>query len=207
MATPDTSEQLDIDWTRFADGRVWRLRPKRHYPPDVPMRRVRQAAAEAAREMGKVVQTLDQGNGVWIQFSDARIRLGEPCPCGSRRLLRLHTLLVRCPECGRQLALDKSSVAADDGSGEDGLAELNNIRLEFVDRSEVVATYRGYGYDGDEPVLVVAEFEAKGDEPLTANDAASKLLSVQKVRFDLLDGVIDTRALLDRPQDDWDLLL
>jgi hypothetical protein len=209
-------EELGIDWERMADGRAWRLKRRRDYPRDVQPRAVREAANNAARRMGKVVQTLADGRDVWVQFSDHKIRLGDPCPCGNRRLHRVHALFVHCDGCGAQLELERSSVfSPDDGAdptetereAEVTLAELTDVRLDRIDGSGDRDLYRGYGRNGDQAVFVLVEFRVEPGEQLTADEAPDRATSVQAIPFEHLDGLADADSLLTRPESAWDLLL
>lgn len=103
VVTPNTVLRRGNTWQQFADGRVWRLKRGRHFAGDL-----RVAAAEATRaaaEMGLAVRVLRDDFGkysyIWVQFADAEIPLGAPCPrCDSRRIVQTHEHYGRCPVCG-----------------------------------------------------------------------------------------------------------
>jgi len=111
MSTPATPQSLDLQWDRWADGRVWRLKRGRDY--DVESRQLVRAARLAADAMGKVVRTsVDDiplwrrwDSSLWVQFLDAEVPEGQPCLCGGTELVRLHPRVARCTACGSRLAL------------------------------------------------------------------------------------------------------
>ena len=98
-----------IDWEQVGDGRVWRLRRGTHY--EGSDRAVLTAARAAASRMGKVVTMAREDFGVtagyvWVQFADAEVPFGDPCPrCGSTTLLREHAGYATCPQCAARLVL------------------------------------------------------------------------------------------------------
>jgi len=115
-----------IDWEQIADGRVWRLRRGTHY--EGSDRAVLTAARAAASRMGKVVTMAREDFGatagyVWVQFADAEVPFGDPCPrCGSTTLLREHAGYATCPRCAARLVLlidDEDPGVVLDGSGTD----------------------------------------------------------------------------------------
>ena len=225
-------EELGLDWERFADGRPWHLKRKRDFADLDPLL-AREAAGNAAERMGKAVKTVRDRHApkkyMWVQFADHEIGLGDPCPCGSRRLLRLHTYFARCAECDAQLILSPSTVAvADDdaapesdsddaGTLDDGtgavsdaaaaLLALKEVRLSRAMLSGDREVYRGYGVDGTTPVLLVVEFRTSSGLSLEPRDAVSRAASVQTIPFQQIEGLVDTSALLSRDESEWDLVL
>jgi len=207
-------EELGVEWERWADGRAWRLKRGRDFG-DVHPELARRAAKNAARRMGKVVQTvrdrIDGERYTWVQFADYEIPLGAPCPCGGRRLYRLHTYFARCAACGAQLLLTRASVSAGGEEAEDeaaaGLRDLSEVHLERVERTGDREIYRGYGRSGEAPVLVIAEFHAEEGEPLLAEEAADRLASLQVVPFTRLGPLVDVSSLWSRAESEWDLVL
>lgn len=97
--------RTDHDLTRFADGRVWRLKRDRDFAGSP--RAFRQSARTLAADMGKVVSVIPDklrpDRFVWVQFGDHSVSAGEPCVCGSTKLVRLHRHWARCADCGRLL--------------------------------------------------------------------------------------------------------
>jgi hypothetical protein len=195
-------EELGIDWERWADGRAWRLKRKRDFPK-MTVGRARNDAIEWAERMGKVVHSIRDRHMpekyLWVQFSDAEIRIGEPCPsCGSRRLLRLHTKFARCPECSVQLML--SSDPLDDEDGEepaDGkdvarLRNLTSVQLTWFERSDDgLEVYRGYGEEEGKPCLVIARFRVEPDEELSPENAFDRVEKVTRFPLQSLAGLVD----------------
>ena len=101
-----------LDWAQFADGRVHRLKRKKHYRGST--RILRAQAALAAKEMGRAVRALGDELGrheyLWVQFVDHEIALGEPCVCGGTQIERTRAVFGRCASCGATL-LFKGTVA------------------------------------------------------------------------------------------------
>jgi hypothetical protein len=110
-----------LTWEELAaDRRVRRLRRGKHFRGDV--RAVQHEAAAAADELGLAVRAVRDDflrtAYVWIQFTDAELPLGEPCPrCGSTELVRTHELFGRCPRCGARLAFLPGVTPAEGGVG------------------------------------------------------------------------------------------
>ena len=101
------SAPVPLDWERFADRRPRRLKRGKHFVGDPKF--LQREARNAAEEMGKVALVAKDQQGkwgyVWIQFLDAEINEGEPCPvCGARELLKLNNSAICCPSCGSMLA-------------------------------------------------------------------------------------------------------
>jgi hypothetical protein len=98
-----------IDWEKIADGRVWRLRRGLHY--EGSDRAVLSSARAAAGRMGMVVSMAREDYGrtagyVWIQFADAEVAHGDPCPrCGSTTLHSERPGFATCPQCAARLLL------------------------------------------------------------------------------------------------------
>jgi hypothetical protein len=203
-------EDLGVDWERWADGRAFRLKRKRDFP-DVDPGKARDAAELAAERMGKVVLTTRDKRlakkYVWVQFADARIKLGDPCPCGSRRLLRLHRQFARCPECNSFLMLSKLGEAEEKTPrAERTLRELSDVHLARRGRDGDVDLYRGYGRREEERVFLLAQFTGEPEqEPVTPEDAFDRVTSVQVVPFEQLEEFADLSPL--EHATGWDLRL
>jgi hypothetical protein len=92
-----------LTWDALADGGVHRLKAGRDF--DGSVRELQQHAAAVATGRGRAVRTLrDELGGrnhyLWIQFADAEVPVGAPCPhCGSLVLRRLHGDFGFCPAC------------------------------------------------------------------------------------------------------------
>ena len=218
-------EDLGVDWSRWSDGRAYRLKKKRDFP-NVDPGHARTACEHAAAEMGKVAHTVRDkmvpGKLIWVQFADFEIREGEPCPrCGSRRILRLHAGFARCPQCNAQLILSQQgleSVLDEDAGAAD---DTPRVRQKFVDRLQALSQvhlersadtgeaelYNGYGVQEDGSlVLVLAEF-GPGEEELSPENMFERLTLAKVLPAHLFDGLVDFEDLAAKPESDWDLIL
>ena len=71
------------------------------------------AARDVADRLGKAVRiAVDDLSRprrpmiyVWLQFVDAEVTIGDPCPCGGTELVRSHPAYATCEACGRLLGL------------------------------------------------------------------------------------------------------
>jgi hypothetical protein len=207
----EEGDELGLDWDHWADGQPHRLKRKRHLRGH-PSHLVREAARNAAVRRGKVVQTLDYWGSFWVQFSDYRVRAGEPCPCGGREFDHMHPLYARCRSCGSQLELQKSSLFDEDEDGEapSPLDEYSDVHLRHFERSLDGDVYRGYANDERGPVLLFVEFSRFTDVPneaVTSENAAKRVVSLRAVPLAELAGLVDADRLLSRDDGDWDLIL
>jgi hypothetical protein len=173
---------------------------------------VREAARNAAVRRGKVVQTLSYIGYFWVQFSDYRIRAGEPCPCGSREFEQLHRLYLRCRKCDARLELQRTSSFDDEEDGDEPspLDDYSDVHLRHFERALDGDVYRGYG-SGEQVgrVLLFVEFSRLTDvpnEPVTAENAAKRVVSIRAIPLAELAGLVDPESLRD-DNDDWDLIL
>ena len=168
-AAPEPVDDGDVrvDWERWADGRAYRLKRKRHFA-DVDPTVVIGAAPAAAASIGKVVQTSKDRyvpeRYCWVQFADHEVGPGEPCPCGSRRLLRIHACFARCPECGSQLLLSDTPAAGRNRETRATriLRNLTDVHLALRQPSTTRELYRGYGRDNGELVFLLVELRSQG---------------------------------------------
>jgi hypothetical protein len=203
-------DELGVDWERWADGRAWRLKRKRHFG-DVDPSMAMEAAANAARRMGKAVQTtrdrMFPEKCIWVQFADGRIRTGDPCECGSRRLYRLHPNFLRCPQCHRFLLETESTDDDEFGSRASvRLKKMTGVHLARLERSGDNDLYRGFGEQDGQAVVVLAEFRAVEEEPVTPIDAYDRIVKLQWLPFDGFSDVFDVSALRGNAPE-WDLVL
>jgi hypothetical protein len=204
-------EDLGVDWERWADGRTWRLKRKRDFP-DVDPHLAGDAAATAALRMGKAVMTTKDryypDKFVWIQFADHQVAFGEPCPCGSRRLVRLHPNFARCPECRAELILSEDEREVGPAAT---LRRMSDVHLALLDRSDACELYRGFALSsGKKWVLLIVELkpaeEGENGQSLDQNDVLARALKVRFVPFDQLEGLLDLDTLSNREESDWDLV-
>lgn len=209
------TDDLRVEWERWADGRIWQLKRKRHFA-DVDPRAVKKGAMKAARAMGKKVRTTDDKAGrkkyIWVQFADHEVQLGEPCPCGSRRLLRTHKYYAHCRDCKAVLLLSRSSVAAVEPEAEQAeqehddeagalLDNMTDVHLEHVGRSGKHEVYRGYGQHDGLLMLLTVEFSVPDGAELTADDAPDHAVATHAVPIHDGDG-----ARIMRSAQRWDLV-
>ena len=100
--------ELTLPWTEWMDGKIHRLKRGKHFSGEVNA--VVEEARLAANRYGRGVLCLREQIGpkyeyVWFQFADHAILVGDACPCGGRKLSRLHTNLARCRRCGKTSTL------------------------------------------------------------------------------------------------------
>jgi len=204
------ADDFGVDWERWADGRAFRLKRKRDFPDTEPGK-ARNAAEAAAARMGKVVLTTRDKQlprkFVWVQFADAKIKVGDPCPkCGSTHLLRVHRMYARCSDCKAFLQLAIGATQEKAPRAERTLRELTHIRLASRGLENDAYVYRGYAQLEDSPVFVLAHFSVKDEEgPVTAEDAFDRVTNVQVIPYEQLDDFADTAAL--ERAGGWDLEL
>jgi hypothetical protein len=214
-------DDLGVDWSRWSDGRAYRLKRKRDFP-NVDPGEARSACELAARRMGRAVRTARDKRVptklMWVQFADAYVKESSPCPlCGSRRLYRLHANFVRCVQCSAQLIV--SAQGLDSFDDEDGgtlgprarermgarIKDLGDVHLERAGETESTEIYNGWGMAEEIPVIVLAEFD-KGDEELTVVNMYDRVGKVKVFPAHLLGGLVNIGSLRDRPDSDWDLI-
>ena len=97
-----------LTWEDVArDRRVRRLRRGKHFRGDLrTAQREAYTAAQAMRLAVRVVRDDFRRTAyLWIQFVDAELPLGEPCPrCDALEMVRTHEHFGRCSGCGAGLA-------------------------------------------------------------------------------------------------------
>ena len=215
-------EDLGVDWSRWADGRAYRLKKKKHFP-NVEPGHARKACEAAAKRMGKVARTardkMVPEKLIWVQFADYELPEGQPCPrCGSRRILRLHADFARCPSCKAQLLLSQrglDAVIEDEPDASQAaqqkfaarLRALSHVHLERTGDTGETELYNGYAEQEDgSRVVVLAEF-ALDDQELTAENMFERITHAKVLPAHLFEGLVDLEALAARPASDWDLVL
>jgi ribosomal protein S27AE len=223
-------EDLGVDWTRWSDGRAYRLKRKKDFP-NVNPGAARTACEQAAVKMGKVARTVRDKmipeKLIWVQFADAEIRAGEPCPrCGSRQILNLHADVARCPQCKAQLLISTQGLEALDddvegeGDGEEAapgdpqrakmakrIRELETFRLQRSGEAGHNELYTGWGEGESVRYIVLAEFEpAEDGEEVSIENLDDRIRLVKTIPAHLLEGLVDVNELAVRPDADWDLI-
>jgi hypothetical protein len=220
-------EDLGVDWSRWSDGRAYRLRRKKHFP-NVNPGLARTACEQAAASMGKVARTVRDktmpDKQIWVQFADAEVGVGQPCPiCGSRRIFNLHADMGRCPECKAQLLLSNKGLEALDEDAEGGdvpsaakrvrLAQrLHSLEHVHLQRSGEAGhhneLYSGWGEQEGVRFIVLAEFEPSDEgEEISLDNMDEQILMVKVLPANLFEGLVDVNELAVRPDTDWDLIL
>jgi len=202
ITTVVEGDDLGADWERWADGRAYRLKRKRHFA-DVDPGLARDAAEAAAARMGKAVRTtrdkMMPEKYMWVQFADHCVGPGEPCPCGSRRLLRLHEYFAACPECQAQLLLSDVPQDADNGVTRAArtLGELTEVHLVRAGpgQGRNLELYRGYGRQEGEPVFLLVDFRLKPDEELIEDEIFDRVVAVRVVPFSELSELLGVPSL------------
>lgn len=220
-------EDLGVDWSRWSDGRAYRLKRKKDFP-NVNPGLARTACEQAATRMGKVARTVRDKmmpeKLIWVQFADAEIRVGEPCPrCGSRRILNLHAEMARCPECKAQLLLSNEGLEVMDEAAEgdeasgpstakrarmaERLRELENVHLQRSGEAGHNELYTGWGEQEGARFIVLAEFEpSEYGEEISFDNMDERVLLVKVLPAHLFEGLVDVDELAVRPDADWDLI-
>jgi hypothetical protein len=220
-------EDLGVDWSRWSDGRAYRLKRKKDFP-NVNPGLARTACEQAATRMGKVARTVRDRmmpeKLIWVQFADAEIRVGEPCPrCGSRRILNLHADMARCPECKAQLLLSNEGLEVMDEAAEGDdpslpsaakrarmaqrLRELDNVHLQRSGEAGHNELYSGWGEQEEARFIVLAEFEPSEDgEEISLENMDERVLVAKVLPAHLFEGLVDVDELAVRPDADWDLI-
>lgn len=185
-----------------ADKRPHRLKAGKHFRGEV--RELQREAGEIAEHRGLAVRTLRDEFGrkynyVWIQFADAVVPRGEPCPrCCSRRLRRTHEHYARCPACGARLILGPPipPPPPDDEDGEsnaslpkwalvpnrDRLSNYYDVDLMPDEDSRTADGETWYGRGVDEkgnPVLIEAFYPRRDgqriDDPMNPRESLHRL--------------------------------
>jgi len=98
----------DRDWALWLDGRPRRLKRGRDYTgdPKALIRRAREAAAALDRVAVESRDSQGKYEYVWIQFVDAEVELGRPCPvCAGTRLAKVQKRFLQCESCGSVLVV------------------------------------------------------------------------------------------------------
>ena len=145
-------------WQEWTDGRPRRLKRGKHFNGDPKL--IERQAKRAAEDLGKVAVTSKDGSGtyeyVWVQFVDAEVEAGHPCPvCGGIELEKVQKQFLRCATCGSSLRSADGEVRAGayplpapESSDGDGAAEDQRPpALPNGDYGEIVGT-RVYAASG-----------------------------------------------------------
>jgi hypothetical protein len=177
----------------------------------------RKAAERAAAGMGKrVVMVRDRRNPqnfTWIQFVDGEIWIGDPCPCGGRRLVRISGKIVRCRACNRTLMAtlreeeddDEESLVVgpvDEPEVPETLAGFRQIRLRRTEVAPDAERFIGTGLDAEHrPVVLAVRVPCVGGAPIPDESSPTRYVHevLAAVRTDAAAEADDTGP--------WDLVL
>jgi hypothetical protein len=217
-AAPDAS-----DLTRFADGRVWRLKKGRDFQGSP--RAFRETARAEASRMGKTVvvvaDKLQRDRWVWLQFADGAIDVGDRCVCGSRDLERLHRHWARCRACGRLLDINNPDhqPGGGDAAAEPfdaapdapqpprtvkGLDAFGNLTLYRFGIDEDVEHCLGVGNRGTARILVSVKFPLEDGRRIPDPGTPGHwLYSFAKASLEEFGGLLDVANLEDRTPVSW----
>lgn len=124
------------------DGRPHRLKRGKHFvgEPKLFQREARLAAEERGRVACFSRDSQGKWGYVWVQFLDAEVKEGEPCPvCGSRELLKLNNNVMRCPSCASKLCLVPAPLEPPRPAG-DPIEEDAPAARDLSELAEIVAT-------------------------------------------------------------------
>jgi hypothetical protein len=209
----EVGDELGVDWERWANGQAWRLKRKRDFG-DVEPELAIEAAKNAAARMGKGVKAIVDRQFplkyIWVQFADGSIRAGEPCPCGSRRLMRLHTHFVKCPECGAMLLQGQPGDADEtDSRPALRLRQITGLHLARLGRWDNLDVYRGYGVSEEaRPVFVFAEFRVdEAEQELSPENFLGRADRVVMIPIEQLSDLLDVSQFSDSAEAHWDLVV
>ena len=183
--TPDpragmlASAPVPLDWERFADRRPRRLKRGKHFVGEPKI--LQREAEHAAKGMGKVALVSKDQQGkygyLWVQFVDAAVDEGEPCPvCDSYELLKLNNDVIRCPSCDSMLEfkarplempalptlqIPAGASAADASPADDAPEARGAPRYDVSELADIVSTRTlradgsvGESFSTDEPITV-----------------------------------------------------
>lgn len=165
-----STEPIAADWPRIADGRPRRLERGVDFSESVP-EFIEVARSLTAKMDRSVVITRDRlypDRFIWVQFADAEIAIGDPCPCGGQRLTRMSAVLMRCDSCGAMLVIGarpktssrKHTLLASEPVPEAGtsrrLAEFSQVRLVRAAERHDVVEYVGLAIEGAEKRVLLA---------------------------------------------------
>jgi len=223
VAVEELPEDLGVDWSKWSDGRAFRLKRKRDFP-NIDPGIAREVCELAAHKMGKAVRTARDrrvpNKLLWIQFADAYVREGQPCPkCGSRKLYRLHANFTRCVQCNAQLIISAAGLDSyEDDTGTVGprareraggkLKALENVRLERAGESPSSEIFNGYGLAEGTPVIILAEFQKdENGHELTVRNMFERVSRVKIFPADSMAGLVNIGTLMNRADSAWDLIL
>ena len=211
-----------LTWDALADGRVHRLKAGRHFEGSV--RELQKHAEAVAGGRGRAVRTLrDELGGrnhyLWIQFADAEVQVGSPCPrCGSLELRRLHGDFGFCPGCRMSLVF-----AAPRDSGEPAatgttdtvraqlpaeklrLSRFTDVTLQSAGRWARFEFERGFGHDPEGQLhLILVRYPLGKDGVRKQRPNGTYRYDARAWPADAFADVIDWERLRSEPIDgEW----
>jgi hypothetical protein len=139
------------------------------------------SAKAAADRLGKISRTvidkMSPERVIWVQFADAELDPGAPCPCGGRRLRRLNGTFARCESCDALLILRSEALEPAEGSGRTAkmdrsdrtqLSAYVEVQLVQYDSLPDRRRFCGHGYlPNGRHVLLLVDFPADADDDIS----------------------------------------
>jgi hypothetical protein len=218
---PQRKSGLQPDWERIADGLPWRLEQGRDF--EGSPKRLRSEAKMAARDMEKSVSfvrdRVDPNRFVWLQFADAHLVLGQPCPrCGGDQLLQLSGQFARCATCRAVLIVERPPDVEDvelqmreaahaAGQPDETLAAYHDAHLSLAEADASHERFIGYAFDDDGRfhLLYVVAPLAGGRRIPDESSPTGFLHTVTLALEDPFGNIVDVSGLLDTQLDGWDI--
>ena len=224
---PEQSSEGELerhpDWERIADGRPWRLKRGRDF--DYSVKRLRVEANLAAEEMSKVVtharDAVDSNRYVWLQFADALVLAGRPCPrCNGDHLQQMSGQFARCVSCGAQLIVKRlpnvedvelrmREAAHEAGRTDETLSAYRRVHLSLAEADESNERFIGYGFDeeGRFTLLYVVAPLAGGRRIPDESSPTGFLHTLGLAVAEPFGDIVDVSGLLDKQLDGWDIAI
>jgi hypothetical protein len=176
-----------MTWGQVADGRVWRLKRGHQFQGDV--RLVTAEAIQVAHDQSRGVRVVRDELGtqqyLWVQFADQELRLGDPCRCGSRRIVRTHEHFGRCPACRATMTFRGSTAGiakmAAPKAPKDDLRRFTDVELRQYEEPDDRERWCGHGISPTgEAVLMLVDYPLgpdgkRVDNPLRPGEPVYKL--------------------------------
>jgi hypothetical protein len=211
-----------LTWDALADGRVHRLKAGRHF--DGSVRALQDHAVAVANGRGRAVRTLrDELGGrnqyLWIQFADAEVTVGAPCPrCGSLELRRMHGDFGFCPACRLSVLFAAPRTSSEPGAAavtqevraqppaeKVRLTRFTDVMLHPAGRWARFEFERGYGTDPEGRIcLLLVRYPLGKDGVRKRRPNGSFRYDARAWPADAFVDVIDWDRLRTEPPDpDW----
>lgn len=178
-------------------------------------------ARSVSARMGRgVVITRDRlhpDRFIWIQFADAEIAIGDPCPCGGQRFTRMTAVLMRCDSCDAMLVIGarpkrslhgRAPAAAEpepEPETSRRLGEFSDVRLVRAAERTDMAEYVGLATeDGGRRVLLAVQVPLVNGQPIP--DPRSPIGQAHRVVAAVPEASWETTDLT-RDDNPWDIVV